>query len=209
MGFQSIDAVTSRLMNEMIAVYDDTRLNREMLRDKILVGRANVLSKYLRQHLGTIPGQYYNECCFDVVCESICEGSPTKVFRGKIPALLAQVGKKAIKYLGTEDGKTPFEWRDSAIEVGEDYSVIGCKKKDPFFILTGRKATVYNRPTNDMTKFYIKGIFSDPFACGCPDEDIFVPEDHIDEIEQQIKIDLSTFLYQRRIDKMNNANTDS
>jgi hypothetical protein len=55
----------------------------------------------------------------------------------------------------------------------------------------------------------VKGIFADPFACGCPEDDVFVPADHIDEIEQQIKVDLSTFLIQRRIDKMNNTNSDN
>ena len=43
MSFLSLEAVTSRLMNDLIAVYDDTRLNRKIVRDKVLVARANVL----------------------------------------------------------------------------------------------------------------------------------------------------------------------
>ena len=79
MSFQSLEAVTSRLMNDLIAVYDDTRLNRKIVRDKVLVARANVLSKYLRQNLGSIAGQYYNQCCFEVNCEPVCPGAPVTV----------------------------------------------------------------------------------------------------------------------------------
>lgn len=210
MSFQSLKAVASRLLNEMMAVYDDTRLNRSLVIDKVLVARANILSKYLARHLGSIPGQYYNECCFDVQCEPICPGAPVTVYRGKIPSVLAQLGKKAIRYLGTVDGKHAFEWKDDASQVAEDYTLFsGCNSNNPYFVLTGDKATVYNRPTVNNTTLYIKGVFVDPYACGCKEEDIFVPADHIDEIEQQIKIDLATYLIQRKIDKMNNAESDN
>jgi hypothetical protein len=214
MGYESVDAVVSRLMNDMIAVYDDTRLNKRLVTGKVMVARANVLSKYLRQHLGTIPGQYYNECCFDVKCEPICPGAPILVYRGTIPNILGQLGRKGIKYLGTIDGKNNFDWRDETSNNFLDYSTFVLTRpaegtKNPWFTLTGNKVTVYDRPTDDMTTFYIRGIFSDPFACNCPTDSIFIPEDHIDEVEQQIKIDLSTFLMQRRIDKYNNANSDN
>ncbi len=65
MSFQSLEAVTSRLMNDLIAVYDDTRLNRKMIRDKVLVARANILSKYLRQNLQVV--RYYLQLVFLVV----------------------------------------------------------------------------------------------------------------------------------------------
>ena len=42
MSFQSLEAVTSRLMNDLIAVYDDTRLNRRMVRDKVLIYQDNI-----------------------------------------------------------------------------------------------------------------------------------------------------------------------
>ena len=210
MSFQSLKAVASRLLNEMMAVYDDTRLNRSLVIDKILVARADILAKYLARHMGAIPGQYYNECCFEIACEPVCPGSPVTVWRGKIPEVLAQLGKRAIRYLGTVDGKHAFEWKDDASQVGEDYTMfVGCNKNNPYFTLTGNKATVYNRPTINNTILYIKGVFADPYACGCPEDDIFVPADHIDEIEQHIKVDLSTFLIQRKIDKMNNAQTDN
>ena len=209
MSFQSLEAVTSRLMNDLIAVYDDTRLNRKIVRDKVLVARANVLSKYLRQNLGSIAGQYYNQCCFEVNCEPVCPGAPVTVIRGKIPELLAQLGRRALKYLGTVDGKHPFEWRDESSTEFVSYAQFGCDRKNPYFVLTGQKADVYDLPTIDTKMLMVKGVFADPFACGCPEDDVFVPADHIDEIEQQIKVDLSTFLIQRRIDKMNNANSDN
>ena len=209
MSFQSLEAVTSRLMNDLIAVYDDTRLNRKMVRDKILVARANILSKYLRQHLGSIPGQYYNQCCFDVKCEPVCAGAPINVIRGKIPALLGQLGKRSLKYLGTIDGKSPFEWRDEASTEFESYAQFGCDKKNPYFVLVGQKAEVYDLPTVDTKILMVRGVFEDPFVCGCPEDEIFVPADHIDEIEQHIKVDLATYLIQRKIDKMNNTNSDN
>ena len=208
MSFQSLEAVTSRLMNDLIAVYDDTRLNRRMVRDKVLVSRANVLSKYLRQNIGNIPGQYYNQCCFSVECQPVCAGAPVTVIRGKIPSLLAQLGKRALKYLGTADGKYAFEWRDEAYTDYEDYSMFG-SRKNPYFVLIGSTVEVYDLPTINTENLLIRGIFSDPYACGCVEDEIFVPADHIDEIEQQIKVDLSTFLIQRRIDKMNNTNSDN
>lgn len=212
MSFQSLEAVVSRLMGESKAVYDDSRLNKRLIRSKVLVARAGILSKYLRQQLGTIPGQYYNECCFEVKCEPVCPGAPINVYRGKIPAILGQLGKKGIKYLGTVDGKHPFEQKDSSSEDKSDYTKslgFTCSTNAPYYVLTGNKATVYDRPTIDNSILLIKGIFEDPYACGCPEDEIFIPADHIDEIEQQIKYDLSSYLLQRKIDKMNNANTDN
>ena len=209
MSFQSLDAVTSRLMNDLEQVYDDARLNKRLVRDKVLVARANILSKYLARQLGSIDGSYYNQCCFTVSCQPVCPGAPVTVLRGKIPAILGQLGKRAIKYLGTADGKTPFERRDESYTEMESYVPNSCGKTDPYYNLIGDKVDVFDPPTTNTTILMIRAVFADPYACGCPGDDIFVPADHIDEIEQQIKIDLSTFLLQRRIDKMNNSNSDT
>jgi hypothetical protein len=196
-------------MNDLIQIYDDARLNKRLVRDKVLVARANILSKYLSKQLGSIDGSYYNQCCFEVSCQPVCPGAPVTVLRGTIPAVLGQLGKRAIKYLGTVDGKTPFERRDESYTDMKSYVPMGCGGKDPYYNLTGAKVDVFDPPTDNTTNLMIRAVFADPFACGCPEDDIFVPADHIDEIEQQIKIDLSTFLMQRRIDKMNNANSDT
>jgi len=209
MSFLSLDAVTSRLMNDLVVVYDDSRLNKRLVRDKILVARSNILSKYLVRSIGNIDGSYFNTCCFEVQCEPVCKGAPITVLRGKIPAVLGQLGKRGIKYLGTVDGKTPFERRDEAYSEMESYVPVGCGKKDAYYNLVGNKASVYNTPTDNTSMLMITAVFADPLACGCEEEEVFVPADHIDEIEQQIKIDLSTFLMQRRIDKMNNVNSDT
>jgi hypothetical protein len=209
MSYQSLSAVVSRLMNDLLFVHDDTRLNRRMVQDKVLVARANILSKYLRQQMGKIPGQYYNRCCFEVQCEPVCPGAPINVIRGKIPALLGQLGKRALMYLGTVDGKTSFEWRDEPTTEMVSYAKFGCDSKNPYFVLVGQKAEVYDLPTVDTKMLMVIGVFEDPFACGCPEDDIFIPADHIDEVEQHVKMDLATFLIQRRLDKINNTNSDN
>jgi len=209
MSYESLEAVTSRLMNDLAKVYDDSRLNKKIVRDKVLVARANILSKYLRANMGSIPGQYYNQCCFEVNCEPVCPGAPVTVIRGKIPSLLAQLGKRAVKYLGTVDSLYPFEWRDEVSTNFKSYVDFGCSRKNPWFTLIGNKVEVFDLPTVNTQMLMIRGVFSDPTACGCQEEDIFVPADHIDEIEQQIKIELSQFLLQMKLDKMNNANIDS
>lgn len=196
-------------MNDLIQVYDDPRLNKRLVRDKVLVARASVLAKYLMRNIGKIDGSYYNKCCFDVKCEPVCPGAPINVLRGKIPAILGTLGTRAIKYIGTVDGKVSFERKDEQLTDLVDYVPYGCSKKNPYYVLTGNKVDVFDVPTDNTTILMITAVFADPFACGCPEDEIFVPADHIDEIEQQIKIDLSTFLMQRRIDKMNNTNTDS
>ena len=207
MSFRSLQAVTSRILNDLEGEYDDTRINNKLLRDKVLVARASVIMKNYAQYPGTLPGQLYNKCCFEVACEPICPGAPVTVVRGKIPSVLSSLGRHAIRYLGSVDGVS-FEWKASASKQRKSYVFIGDKKEKPYFVLTGDHVEVYNRPTDNMSKFIIYGVFSDPTACECKDDEIFVPEDMIDQIEQQVKYDLASFLLQRRMDKMNNTNAD-
>lgn len=207
-GFWTLEATTSRLMNEMMAVFDDTRLNKRLVQDKILVARAAVLSDFLMQWRGNLPPQYINECCVDIICEPVCPGSPILRTRAKLPSVPGKIGFRAYRYVGTVDGKISFRYSETAEEVN-DYVTVGTKPKSPYYTLVGRTADLYNLPVEGMKKLYVKGMFSDPFACECPEDQIFVAEDHIDRIEQYIKKDLATFLIQRKIDKLNNAQTDN
>jgi hypothetical protein len=211
MGFWSLEATASRIMNEMESVFDDPRLNYKLVKDKVLVSRAAVLTKYLSNYPGEIPGQYYNECCIPITCEPICEGAPISINRAKLPSTPGMLGKRAYVFVGTVDGKVSFDHRNSVVNDYEDYTPIGTydASKDPYYVLVGNTADLYNLPTPNMKTLLVRGVFSDPLSCKCPEDRIFVPEDHIDEIEQFIKKDLASFLIQRRIDKMNNANTDN
>ena len=209
MSFESLRATTSRVLNDLQGVYDDTRINYLMLRDKILVARASVILKNYARYPGKLPGQLYNKCCFEVSCQPVCKGSPIVTERGKIPSVLSSLGKKAIRYLGSVDGKVSFNWQDEDSTNFASYVVVGSKEEKPYFTLISNEVEVYNKPTENMTNFMIVGVFANPKACDCSDDEIFVPEDLIDQIEQQVKVDLSTFLIQRKWDKMNNANADN
>jgi hypothetical protein len=210
MSFESIQAVASRILNDLEGDYDDTRLNYIMIRDKVLVSRASVIMKMYMNYPGNLPGQLYNECCFTVKCEPVCVGAPTEVIRGMLPSsIMATLGKRAINYLGSADYNVSFEHKDTHNSKLKSYIPFGTVEEEPYFVMTGQQVTVYNRPTENMTNFLIRAIFSNPFACKCPDEMIFVPVDMIDQIEQQVKYDLASFLLQRKQDQMSNANADT
>ena len=210
MGFESLRATASRILNDLEGEYDDTRINYILVRDKVLVARASVIMKMYSKYPGQLPGQLYNECCFEVNCEPVCEGAPVEVIRGMLPSSpLATLGKRAISYLGSADYQVSFEWRNQHNTSLKSYIPFGTEEEDPYYVLSGQEVTVYNRPTENMTNFLIRAIFANPYACKCPDDKIFVPVDMIDQIEQQVKYDLASFLLQRRMDKMNNANADN
>jgi hypothetical protein len=210
MSFESIQATASRILNDLEGDNDDTRLNYIMIRDKVLVARASVIMKMYAKYPGNLPGQLYNECCFTVNCEPVCEGAPVNVIRGMLPSsVLASLGKRAINYLGSADYMKAFEQRDTHNTNLKSYIPFGTVKEEPYFVMTGQQVTVYNLPTENMTNFLIRAIFSNPNACKCPDEKIFVPVDMIDQIEQQVKYDLASFLLQRKQDQMSNANADT
>lgn len=211
MSFQSLDATTWRIIEDLEGVYDDSRIGYDVVRDKVLVARASVLMKNFARYPGNLPPQLYNVCCFEVACEPVCPGAPIEVVRGHLPsAPLATLGKRAISYLGSADYAHAFEWRDEPITIKRSYVMFGSERKEsPYYVMTGDSVEVYNRPTENMTNFIIRAIFADPHACECPDDKIFVPQDLIDQIEQQVKYDIASIKLQRKMDKMNNTNADN
>lgn len=217
MSFNSINAIASRIFNEIEGgwIYDNSRINIRMLEDKVHATRAKLLGERYGKKIGAIPGQYYALCCIDFVCVDACDNpeSGVKILRATIPPLIGSIGRKAIRYIGTVDRKTSFEWR-SSYEANDYTSFLpfASTRKDPYVLITGDKADLYNPPTYNLKKAVIIGIFGDPTACGdCEDKDkrYNIPEDHISDIEKYVKADIAGLLLQRRVDKINNANPDS
>lgn len=212
MGFESIKATVSRIWNEIEGgwIYDDSRLNRTLVRDKVLVIRAELLGQLFKTTLGQMPLIYYQSCCFDIHCEPFCAGSPLTVWRGKIPSTIGMGGKAAIRYLGTVDFQQAFEQRFVVSANKGDYSLFGTySQPQPYYLLEGNQVTVYDAPAG-VTKLVVQLVAANPFECPeCEEENVYVPADHLQEIEKRVKLDLSGFLIQRKIDKRNNTNADA
>jgi hypothetical protein len=204
-NFYSLEAVTSRIWHELEGgwIYDDSRFHREIVRDKVLTARADLLAEYFAKG-GVIHPQHYSECCFDIECRNVCDSPIQEQTIPAPPIIGGLLAFRSIKYLGSADRRIPFEQRQSFQDVGGSYLLSGTPPKRPYFVHLQNRFHLYDVPAG-MTTVRLVAIFANPLECNCSESDIFVPVDYLDKIEKKVKLDLSGFLLQRKIDKRNNA----
>ena len=206
----SLAATVSRIWNEIEGgyIYDDSRLNPTLIRGKVLVERAKLLTTLYMSYPFAIPDLYYQRCCFDIVCKQVCD-SPMVETVATIPNIIGALGARSIKYVGGADGKSPYERTNGFGNTGS-YSIFAKKKKASYHIL-GHNTAIFENLPEGVKKGMIIGLFADPFACECLEDEnsIYIPADHVSDIEKAVKLELSGFLLQRKIDKRNNANSDN
>lgn len=208
---ESIDAVVSRIWHEIEGefVFDDSRVNTDIVRDKVLVERAKMLRQlYFRASSG-IPSIYYQDCCFEIRCQAIC-GPLSKEYRATIPGLISGLADKAIKYIGSVDGATPFDYVNTITPV-HSYTLTGNKNKPTSYTTINYNELRFQNLPRGMTKGRIVGIFSNPFECDCieGDKNIFIGADMLSDLEKSVKLELQGFVLGRKIDKRNNTAPDN
>ena len=188
-------------------MFDDSRFHREIVRDKVLTARASVLADYFAKQ-GMIHPQHYSECCFEIECKTVCDSPYQEQVVPAPPLVGGLLASNAIKFFGSVDRQIAFEQRTSFQAAKGSYLGIGYITPRPYFVHLQDNFHLFNVP-NGMTTVRIVAIFADPLACKCKESDIFVPVDFLDKIEQRVKLDLSGFLLQRKIDKRNNNAPDN
>ena len=208
--YDTLDAIASRIWEEIMGgwIVDDGRFNIILIKDKVHVARAKIVAEHLRNRI-YIDASYYQECCLDVICRSVCD-SPHKEYVVELPQMIGTVGRKNIKYLGTVDRKNSFENRDSFEDYTANLPFSG--KPSPFFVRIDSFAVLKNLPTPNPKKLIVVGLFSNPFECDDCTEDSKYPVpggEMLEDIHRRVMMDLSQFLVQRRVDKIHNANPDT
>ena len=210
MAYDSLNAISSRIWEEVQGgwIYDDERVNVKMIRDLVQVTRAEYIEQLAMSKM-SIPAAFYQECCVDVKCGSVCEGSPVTEEYVDLPSLLGM--SKPIKYLGTADRKLSFDKRETV----EDFvsSLPFVSKPSPYyFLVDNNKAIIKNKPIASLKKMIVVGLFADPLSCKECDLDSPYPVPSagiLNAIEQNVLKRLAGFMIQRRIDKVHNANPDN
>jgi len=121
--FWTIKSTVDRIWLEIEGgwIYDNSRLNRDVIRDKVLTARSAFLAKYLRTTLGSIEGQYFNKCCVDFYCEEDCPGSENKVWKADLPQVISDGALRSIRFLGSNDLETSFQYRADMFKEEESF----------------------------------------------------------------------------------------
>lgn len=207
MAFERLDAVVSRIWNELDGgwLFDDSRLSPILIRDKVLVERAKLINDMFMSWPGPLPMQYFNECCLEIECKQVCD-SPVSSEVAMLPSQI--ITHRGIRYVGSPDYMKPFSKAQSFAQNDENYLLAPAKKKDPTYIEGQDKLTFFDLPVG-TNKILVIALWSDPLACGCKDDQIFIPSEKISELEKMVKLELSGFLLQRKVDKRNNTQADN
>lgn len=209
-GELSIDAVVSRIWNEIEGGYviDDSRINIELVKDKVWVARANLLNEMYFSRNIAVPSMYYQECCFDIECVSVC--SPfVKELEATIPALANGSAEKAIKFVGSDDLKMYFGYTQSIMQTA-NYTLVNAGRMNPTFTVLNMNRLRFKNVPPGMKKGRINAVFSNPFACKCEDatSDIVIGSDMLQKLEATVKLELGNFILNRKIDKRNNTSSN-
>lgn len=207
MAFERLDAVVSRIWNELDGgwLFDDSRLSPILIRDKVLVERAKMLNDLYLSWAGPLPMQYYNECCLDIECLPVCD-SPVSSEVAMLPSQI--ISSNGIRYIGSPDYSRSFSRSQTITQKQESYLLAPAKKKDATYILGQDKITFFDLPAG-ITKVLVVALWADPLACKCKDDQIFIPAEKISDLEKAVKLELSGFLLQRKVDKRNNTQADN
>lgn len=167
--------------------------NIDAIKDKVLVHRANMISK-VAMKLPIIPDQYYyKKCCIELKCREIACGdvkSGKQEWYFDVPSLIGLAGKRAVKFVGSEDYTISMEWRTSPKDIHENSGLYGTTTT-PYFIIRNGEAIVYKKPNG--LKLLCYELLVDNPEISCDENDDFpMPADHLKEIENDIVREMLT-----------------
>lgn len=201
----TLAAITDRIFQQLEGGIssDDSRLNVDLIRDKVLSVYGSLIAKLYASYIGTLPDGLYQRCCVDIACTDLCSSGVSRL-QGTIPKLMQTVGNKNIRFIGTVDG-TPYERRKSAgirYELFQKHSVTR-----PSYRMIGDVIELFDTPMG-LEVIVVEGIFIDPSTCPpcVPDDQLVLPMPDLHaQIEVQVMKDLQQVWMQRRIDMRNDA----
>lgn len=205
----SLAAITDRVWQQVEGgiASDDSRLNYDLVRDKVLSVWAKAIERRYSQYIGALPDELYQRCCIELACAEIC-GSGLARLSGTIPNLFGTLGNKNLRFVGTVDG-VAYERRKSS---GLDYTQFQpFAQKRPTYRITGSTIELNNAPMG-LGLIVVEGIFIDPAQCPpCKtDEEIFLPLPDIhDDIEIKVMQELQQTWLLRKVDTRNDAKANN
>lgn len=182
---------------------DDSRLNLDLVRDKVLRVYAELLGDMYRQYIGTLPDDLYRRCCIQLYCVEQC-GSGLYRLTGNIPAVVSILGNRGLRFVGTVDGK-PFEQRKTSGVRYEQYQPYAIT--NPSYRIISDKIELLDAPMG-LDTIVVEGIFIDPASCpDCKgDEEVFLGgTDLQNKIEVKALKELQQIWMMRKIDIRNDA----
>ena len=201
----TLAAITDRVFQQLEGGIssDDSRLNIDLIRDKVLSIYASLVTKIYASYIGMLPDGLYQRCCIEIACTDLC-GSGAKRLMGKIPKLMQTIGTKNLRFVGTAEG-IPYERKKNAgprYELYQKYAV-----KRPSYRMIGEDIELFDTPMG-LEVIVVEGIFVDPSTCPpcVPDDELILPMPDLHaQIEVQAMKDLQQVWMQRRIDVRNDA----
>lgn len=204
---RSLAAMTDSVIQQMEGGFstDDSRLNYDLVRDKILRVSWEQIAKYYGKWVGQLPDVLYQRCCIDLACQEVC-GSGVYRKTGQLPGMMGLVNGREIRFVGTVQGK-PFERTTRRGKRWELYQPFS-GKASPSYRIVGETLEVIDAPLG-LEVVEVEGIFTDPTACKlCVEDDQFIlplSGELLNTVEVQVMKELAQVWMQRTIDKANNA----
>lgn len=163
---------------------DDTRLSYDLVRDKILRVRAELIGKVFASRIGILPDSLYQRCCIELTCIEQCSSGLYRL-SGKVPGLLGLIGDRSIRFVGTVEGKS-FERRRTSGKRYELYQPLATINTS--YRITGDDIELYDAPLG-LGIAVVEAILADPSTCPpCVDDDQLIvplPADMLDAVEVQ------------------------
>lgn len=201
----SLAAITDRVFQQLEGgfVSDDSRLNIDLVRDKVLSVWAKAIERKYGSWVGALPDQLYQRCCIELECAEIC-GSGLARLSGVIPKLFGMLGSKNLRFVGTVDG-TAYERRKSSGKRFELYQPFAQVR--PSYRIIGDNIELHDAPMG-LGVIVVEGVFIDPAMCPpCREDDqIFLPLPDIhDDIEIKVMQELQQIWMMRKVDTRNDA----
>lgn len=205
--WKSLDAIASRVAEQVNGgvTTNISRVKMTVVRDQVHKARAHRLKEIGRQKLFKIPRQYYQKIkCVPVVCTPIiCDGEDTgaKELRAVIPSLIGELGRRSLRYIGTMDRKTEFDYRNTNGEDFSEYFPLIQAVNNPYAILENNNTLIlYNPPTPNLEFICVELITDNPeheiIANDCeeygdypiPGDELLVIEDYAFKECMKIKV---------------------
>jgi len=208
---RSLAALTDSVYQQLEGGFatDDSRLNYDLVRDKVLRVSWEQIAKYYGKWIGQLPDVLYQRCCIDLACHEVC-GSGVYRKTGGLPGMMGLINGKEIRFVGTVEGR-PFERVKSRGKRWEMYQPFA-GKTSPSYRIVGEEIEVIDAPLG-LEVIEVEGIFTDPTKCKlCLTDDKFVlplSGELLNSVEIQVMKELQQVWMQRMIDKRNDATPNS
>ena len=146
---------------------DDERIDIEFIYKKVKDARSLLIREEYKQYGRVAPELYQEICCLEIECRELeCQGEKSGIIEKyvKVPAL-ENLGSAAIKYFGSPDHKTPFNYRNYQGHLYGNAS--RWTGQDPYFTPVGHEFIIGNFKDDDMKVMCMVALLEDPLNGGC------------------------------------------